>query len=333
MALNDRVSPWIGDQRRRVVAAQEEAIIDKPISHDPVDETDEQRLERKKRREAIGQRYLAGRGAPFILSAQLKGPFDKASGWKNPWLPKEPTPEPESIPEPIPQENRRPLALKKALRDQPSLTARQRNGSVSSMASTRSRVSIGSNSQPQGMAIDRPAIVRQLAAKPNLHGGLKHFLGAVSGGTPASTRNLDRDNLPQQLPPLKRKADVNWLKGADIIRKKRRELPDLPSPTPPTKVVQDGRQCVPQTNLLDKFRQHSQPGSGDITPSTKRPVITSSQSQSQPYADISTTSQQYIPPFKKQRRSLVAEQSIHAGPSANGKRVFAKSRQIGRAHV
>ena len=39
---------------------------------------------RRLRYEAAGQRFLDG-GIPLILSATLKGPFDKASGWVNPW--------------------------------------------------------------------------------------------------------------------------------------------------------------------------------------------------------------------------------------------------------
>lgn len=39
---------------------------------------------RKLRIEAAGRRYLEGH-VPFLLSASLRGPFDKESGWVNPW--------------------------------------------------------------------------------------------------------------------------------------------------------------------------------------------------------------------------------------------------------
>ncbi|KAF7547690.1 hypothetical protein G7046_g8928 [Stylonectria norvegica] len=39
---------------------------------------------RRLRYEAAGQLYLHGQ-APFLLTATLKGPFDSASGWVNPW--------------------------------------------------------------------------------------------------------------------------------------------------------------------------------------------------------------------------------------------------------
>lgn len=39
---------------------------------------------RRQRCEAAGQRFLDGR-TPYLISANLKGPFDKVSGWVNPW--------------------------------------------------------------------------------------------------------------------------------------------------------------------------------------------------------------------------------------------------------
>ncbi|OTA65110.1 hypothetical protein K449DRAFT_392194 [Hypoxylon sp. EC38] len=51
---------------------------------------DAAKVSRRLKYEAQGLRYLQGKPI-LILSASLRGPFDKASGWKNPWLPKEPT--------------------------------------------------------------------------------------------------------------------------------------------------------------------------------------------------------------------------------------------------
>ncbi|KAI1745537.1 hypothetical protein F4680DRAFT_402506 [Xylaria scruposa] len=51
------------------------------------DENDEATKAAKQRRyEHYGRRYLQGKPL-YILSASLRGPFDKASGWQNPWLP------------------------------------------------------------------------------------------------------------------------------------------------------------------------------------------------------------------------------------------------------
>ncbi|KAI1656528.1 hypothetical protein F4813DRAFT_363516 [Daldinia decipiens] len=51
---------------------------------------DDEKLARRLRYEAQALRYLQGKPVR-VLSASLHGPFDKASGWKNPWLPKQPT--------------------------------------------------------------------------------------------------------------------------------------------------------------------------------------------------------------------------------------------------
>ena len=48
------------------------------------DENYQSSVVRKQRYEAAGQRYLSGQ-LPTILSASLRGPFDRKSGWINPW--------------------------------------------------------------------------------------------------------------------------------------------------------------------------------------------------------------------------------------------------------
>ncbi|KAL7624498.1 hypothetical protein AAE478_006063 [Parahypoxylon ruwenzoriense] len=58
-----------------------------PGSDDGLDDT--ARVAKRLRYEAQGRRYLEGEPMR-ILSASLRGPFDKASGWQNPWLPKQP---------------------------------------------------------------------------------------------------------------------------------------------------------------------------------------------------------------------------------------------------
>ncbi|KAI0850029.1 hypothetical protein F5Y00DRAFT_233381 [Daldinia vernicosa] len=51
---------------------------------------DDEKIAKRLRYEAQALRYLHGKPVR-VLSASLHGPFDKASGWKNPWLPKQPT--------------------------------------------------------------------------------------------------------------------------------------------------------------------------------------------------------------------------------------------------
>ncbi|KAJ8131934.1 hypothetical protein O1611_g1692 [Lasiodiplodia mahajangana] len=54
-------------------------------SDDGIDDTT--RIAKRQRYEKHGRRYLQGRPL-HILSASLRGPFSKDSGWQNPWLPK-----------------------------------------------------------------------------------------------------------------------------------------------------------------------------------------------------------------------------------------------------
>ncbi|PTB63712.1 hypothetical protein BBK36DRAFT_1143426 [Trichoderma citrinoviride] len=62
------------------------------------DEDYDNAAERRKRYEAAGQKFLSG-SVPFLLSASLKGPFDEASGWVNPWRSKNRTAHSHSRPE------------------------------------------------------------------------------------------------------------------------------------------------------------------------------------------------------------------------------------------
>jgi hypothetical protein len=52
--------------------------------HGSEDENYEDSTTRKLRYEAAGRRFLAG-DVPYLISASLLGPFDKRSGWTNPW--------------------------------------------------------------------------------------------------------------------------------------------------------------------------------------------------------------------------------------------------------
>ncbi|KAL1840306.1 hypothetical protein VTJ49DRAFT_595 [Mycothermus thermophilus] len=55
------------------------------VYHGSDDEAYDDPAERRFRYELHARRFLEGK-SPFILSASLRGPFDKASGWVNPWL-------------------------------------------------------------------------------------------------------------------------------------------------------------------------------------------------------------------------------------------------------
>lgn len=87
-------------------------------SDDATDKAD--RIAKIRRYEKYGRRYLQGRPL-HILSASLHGPFDKASGWKNPWLPKtssqrvqdlEGLHQPPTVPSAIPNESDGPVSIR-----------------------------------------------------------------------------------------------------------------------------------------------------------------------------------------------------------------------------
>ncbi|KAI2611716.1 uncharacterized protein GGS25DRAFT_483772 [Hypoxylon fragiforme] len=92
---------------RRVHLGDEPIYYSAPPPSNPDDiiclgsdeELDEhEKVAKRLRYEAQGLRYLQGKPLR-IMSASLRGPFDKASGWQNPWLPKESGPK-YTVPEP-----------------------------------------------------------------------------------------------------------------------------------------------------------------------------------------------------------------------------------------
>ncbi|KAK4088604.1 hypothetical protein Purlil1_7155 [Purpureocillium lilacinum] len=62
--------------------------VDDIYYHGSEDEDYDSPTTRRQRYEAAGQRFLDG-SVPFLLSASLQGPFDKESGWTNPWRSKQ----------------------------------------------------------------------------------------------------------------------------------------------------------------------------------------------------------------------------------------------------
>ncbi|KJZ72737.1 hypothetical protein HIM_07929 [Hirsutella minnesotensis 3608] len=66
----------------------EAACSDEPYYEGSEDDDYPDPQTRRLRYEAAGQRFLDGK-APLLLSATLRGPFDKESGWTNPWRSKQ----------------------------------------------------------------------------------------------------------------------------------------------------------------------------------------------------------------------------------------------------
>ncbi|KAI1388466.1 uncharacterized protein F4822DRAFT_402920 [Hypoxylon trugodes] len=75
---------------------------------------DDAKVEKRLRYEAQALRYLKGKPIQ-IVSASLRGPFDKASGWENPWLPKPKPAIKPSVLKPFPRRHKS-TAIKERLR-------------------------------------------------------------------------------------------------------------------------------------------------------------------------------------------------------------------------
>lgn len=181
------------------------------------------KAERHRRREAIELRYLAGH-APLIMSAQLRGPFDKNSGWVNPWRSKRPT---QTQPT-----NRATVTEHANLTHKTasvvSLGKRSRNDSNSSSA-VGMRIKALSECSSTSMDI----VNNRQPDRPQLYSGFKRF-APNQAGRPTDFANLnERENILQKPSVgIKRRADTNWLKGADVGKRPRNSWSDPTSPTP-----------------------------------------------------------------------------------------------------
>lgn len=181
------------------------------------------KAERQKRREAIEVRYIAGH-APQIMSAQLRGPFDKNSGWVNPWRSKRPTQKQPT--------NRTTVTEHPNLAHKPTsvvgLGKRRRNDSNSSSSvGTRTKALAECSSTSMDIVNNRQP------ERPQLHSGFKRF-AANQLERPTEFASLDeRENILQKPGAgIKRRADTNWLKGADVGKRSRNNRSDPTSPTP-----------------------------------------------------------------------------------------------------
>ncbi|ELR05766.1 hypothetical protein GMDG_01844 [Pseudogymnoascus destructans 20631-21] len=181
------------------------------------------KAERQKRREAIELRYIAGH-APLIMSAQLRGPFDKNSGWVNPWRSKRPTQKQPTNRTTVTE----PLNLAHKTTSVVGLGKRRRNDSNSSSSvGTRTKALAECSSTSMDIVINRQP------GRPQLYSGFKRF-AANQLERPTDFASLDeRENILQKRGAgIKRRADTNWLKGADVGKRSRNNWPDLTSPTP-----------------------------------------------------------------------------------------------------
>ncbi|KFX90583.1 hypothetical protein V490_06389 [Pseudogymnoascus sp. VKM F-3557] len=181
------------------------------------------KAERQKRRDAIELRYLAGH-APLIMSAQLKGPFNKNSGWVNPWRSKRPT-EKQSRNKTTATE---PRSFAHKTTSASGLGKRSRNDhNLPSSVGMRTKALAECSSTSMDIVNNRQP------ERPQLHSGFKRF-AANQGRRPSDFVNLnERENILQKPNAgIKRRADTNWLKGADVGKRSRNNWSDPTSPTP-----------------------------------------------------------------------------------------------------
>ncbi|KAI2634402.1 hypothetical protein GGS26DRAFT_553661 [Hypomontagnella submonticulosa] len=189
---------------------------------------DDAKIARRLRYEAQGLRYLQGRPLR-IMSASLRGPFDKASGWKNPWLPK-----PKQLP-----------AVKKSVLEaplfpiKPTPSVNRRLSKDSATPRTRDSVQC---------QLPSPQSNRELELSNNSLGTHKRRRIQAWADGVISRPSLERDAFwaPEQTlhgtnePSRKRQGGKEWLKKGLSKRKRLNTFQDAPvasspTPMPPTR--------------------------------------------------------------------------------------------------
>ncbi|OBT54441.1 hypothetical protein VE04_05488 [Pseudogymnoascus sp. 24MN13] len=181
------------------------------------------KAERQKRREAIEKRYIAGH-APLIMSAQLRGPFDKNSGWVNPWQSKRPT---QKQPTNRTTVTEHPNLAHKTTSVVGLGKRRRDDSNSSSSVGTRTKALAECSSTSMDIVNNRQP------ERPQLHSGFKRFV-ANQLERPSDFASLDeRENILQKPGVgIKRRADTNWLKGADVGKRSRNNWSAPTSRTP-----------------------------------------------------------------------------------------------------
>ncbi|KFY22205.1 hypothetical protein V493_06774 [Pseudogymnoascus sp. VKM F-4281 (FW-2241)] len=185
------------------------------------------KAERQKRREAIELRYLAGH-APLIMSAQLRGPFDKNSGWVNPWRSKRPA---QKQPANGSTATEHPSLAHKTT-SIAGLGKRSRNDSNSS-----SSVGMRTKALAEYSSTSLDIVNNRQPERARLHSVSKRF-AANHFERPTDFANLnERENISQNANAgIKRRADSDWLKGADVGKRSRNSWSDPTSPTPKERI-------------------------------------------------------------------------------------------------
>ncbi|KFY87576.1 hypothetical protein V498_07108 [Pseudogymnoascus sp. VKM F-4517 (FW-2822)] len=268
------------------------------------------KAERQKRREAIELRYLAGH-APLIMSAQLRGPFDKNSGWVNPWRSKRPTQKQPrnraTATEPLNIAHETTVVC---------LGKRSRNdGNSSSSAGMRTKA------LAECSATSMDIVNNRQPERPQLYSGFKRF-AANQLERPTDFANLnERENIPQKLNAgIKRRADTNWLKGADVGKRPRNSWSDPTSPTPKErtrdiasndKAIIDASSMFMSNTNIAKFNRHQPAETASLSEFEDIPISTADSVRS-----IRAAAQRH------------SDEDIQPTPYATAKTAEDKSREI-----
>ncbi|KAI1766868.1 hypothetical protein GGR53DRAFT_484672 [Hypoxylon sp. FL1150] len=171
------------------------------------------KIAKRLRYEAKALDYLEGRPVQ-ILSASLRGPFDKASGWKNPWLPK-PSATKEPIPKPSRLSNRPGPAIKQRVLRRSHRLAQQDSTTTDTDTSMQYHLpSISSNREAE--ATGAPLETEKLVQ-------IQAWAKSVSLGTLAKDPFWVPDQAPHEENTeidKKRPVGKDWLKGKQSKRKR-----------------------------------------------------------------------------------------------------------------
>ncbi|KAI6085075.1 hypothetical protein F4821DRAFT_241500 [Hypoxylon rubiginosum] len=171
------------------------------------------KVAKRLRYEAKALDYLQGKPI-HILSASLRGPFDKASGWKNPWLPK-PSTAKAPIPNPSQLSSKPQLAIKQRALRRSRRIAQQDSTTTGTDNSIRCQFP-SSSSNRESEAMSTP-----LETEKRIQ--IQAWAKNVSLGT------LEKDAFwaPDQVhheentePARKRPVGKDWLKGKQSKRKR-----------------------------------------------------------------------------------------------------------------
>jgi hypothetical protein len=254
---------WLGPLVDSFVPTDEEIIVD-----GSEDESSEEYVRRLARREEIGRKYLEGQ-VPIILTARLRGPFEK--GWQNPW---------------------KRVGVRK---DETVVEDSWIGNERAALEIEDSRV--GRTSGTKTMSGFDTNVAEEQLLRPNMRQSAKHTEGRER---PNETANQHREPLDTSIHDfstlsfdastdkgIKRRVEAGWLKGAQVSKKARWDTPERrPSPTPaPIPISQrKRREPIPRATHLRGSQRKS---TSEKSMSRDASDATSSRPQTANEADIS----------------------------------------------